>query len=96
VTDEMTAAAEVRPDPGLCVSIGAYRSLRDIRLADFGVVDIAYFSSSDARLDIFHLGLTISREISLPITPEDRRKCTATQLLGDIIRRQGYERDPLS
>jgi RES domain-containing protein len=90
-TDEMTAAAEVRPHPGHRVSIGAFRSLRDIRLADFGVIDIAVFSSSDARLDIFHLGLTISREISLPITPEDRHKYTVTQLLADIIRRQGYD-----
>jgi len=56
---KMTAAAEVRPHPGHRVSIGAFRSLRDIRLADFGVIDIAVFSSSDARLDIFHLGLTI-------------------------------------
>lgn len=45
----------------------------------------------DERLAIFHLGLTISREISLPITPEDRHKYTVTQLLADIIRRQGYD-----
>jgi RES domain-containing protein len=90
-TDEATAAAEVRPHPGHRVSIGAFRSVRDIRLADFGAIDIADFASSDARLDIFHLGFTISREISLPVTPEDRHKYTVTQLLADIIRRQGYE-----
>ncbi len=90
-TDEVTAVAEVRPHPGHRVSIGTFRSLRDIRIADFGAIDIADFSSSDARLDIFHFGLTISREISLPITPEDRHKYTVTQLLADIIRRQGYE-----
>lgn len=90
-TDEATAAAEVRPHPGHRVSIGAFHSSRDIRLADFGAIDIADFASSDARLDIFHLGLTIGREISLPITPEDRHKYTVTQLLADIIRRQGYD-----
>lgn len=90
-TDEMTAAAEVRPHPGHHISIGAFRSLQEIRLADFGEIDIADFSSSDARLDFFHLGLTISREISLPITPEDRYKYTVTQVLADAIRRQGYE-----
>jgi hypothetical protein len=42
-------------------------------------------------LMFFHLGMTISREISLPITPEDRHKYTVTQLLADIIRRQGYD-----
>jgi hypothetical protein len=48
-------------------------------------------SSSDARLDVFHLGHTISREISLPITPEDRHKYSVTQLLADSIRREGYD-----
>jgi hypothetical protein len=90
-TDEATAASEIRPHPGHHISIGAYRAVRDIRLADFGKIDIAKFSSSDERLDIFHLGLTISREISLPITPEDRHKYTVTQLLADIIRRQRYD-----
>ena len=90
-TDEATAAAEIRPHPGHRLSIGAFRSVREIRLADFGKIDIAKFSSSDERLAIFHLGLTISREISLPITPEHRHKYTVTQLLADIIRRQGYD-----
>jgi RES domain-containing protein len=89
-TDETTAAAEVRPHPGHRVSIGAFRCLQDIRIADFGAIDIADFSSSDAHLDIFHLGHTIGREISLPITPEDRHKYSATQLLADL-RRQGYD-----
>ena len=93
-TDETTAAAEVRPHPGHRVSIGAFRCLRDIRLADFGGIDIANFSSSDARLEIFHLGHTISREISLPITPEDRHKYSVTQLLADIIRLHSLSRMP--
>ena len=42
-------------------------------------------------LEIFHLGYTISREISLPITPEDRHKYSVTQLLADLIRRQAYD-----
>jgi hypothetical protein len=37
-TDETTAAAEVRPHPGHLVSIAAFRCLRDVRVADFGVV----------------------------------------------------------
>jgi hypothetical protein len=90
-TDETTAAAEVRPHPGHHVSIAAFRSLKEIRLADFGAIDIADFSASDARLAIFHLGHTISREISLPITPEDRHKFSVTQLVADLIRRQGYD-----
>lgn len=90
-TDEMTVAAEVRPHRGHRVSIAAFRCLKEIRVADFGAIDIADFSGSDARLEIFHLGHTISREISLPITPEDRHKYSVTQLLADLIRRQGYD-----
>jgi len=90
-TDEATATAEVRPHPGHRVSIAAFRSLKEIRLADFGSIDIADFSTSDETLDIFHLGYTISREIGLPIAPEDRHKYTVTQLVADLIRRQGYD-----
>jgi RES domain-containing protein len=90
-TDEATAAVEVRPHLGHRVSIASFRSLKTIRLADFGAIDIADFSSSDALLEIFHLGYSISREISLPITPEDRHKYSVTQLLADLIRRQAYD-----
>jgi hypothetical protein len=90
-TDEATATAEVRPHPGHRVSIAAFRNLKEIRLADFGSIDIADFSTSDETLSIFHLGYTISREIGLPITPEDQHKYTVTQLVADLIRRQGYD-----
>ena len=90
-TDELTAAAEIRPHPGHRVSIASFRSLKEVRLADFGSIDIANFSRSDEMLDVFHLGYTISREISLPFTPEDRHKYSVTQLLADLIRQQGYD-----
>lgn len=90
-TDEATAAAEVRPHPGHRVSLASFRSLKELRLADFSAIDIADFSRSDAALEIFHLGHTISREISLPITPEERHKYSVTQLLADIVRQHGYE-----
>ena len=90
-TDEATATAEVRPHPGHSVSIASFRCLQEIRLADFGSIDIADFSGSDVTLSIFHLGYTIGREIGIPITPEDRHKYTVTQLVADLIRRQGYD-----
>jgi RES domain-containing protein len=90
-TDEATATAEVRPHPGHYVSIASFRCVRELRLADFGAIDIVDFSSSEEALELFHLGYTISREIGLPITPEYRQKYTATQLIADLIRRQGYD-----
>lgn len=65
--------------------------MKEIRLADFGAIDIADFSASDATLALFHLGHRIRREISLPITPEDRHKYCVTQLLADLVRRQGFD-----
>jgi hypothetical protein len=73
-SDSATAAAEVRHHAGHQVSLVSFRSLKEIRVADFSALDITDFSASDARLEIFHLGLTISREISLPVVPEDRHK----------------------
>jgi hypothetical protein len=90
-TNEETSVSEVRPHPGHRVSVGAFRCLQDIQIADFGNIDVTSFSASDAQLAIFHLGHTISREISLPITPEERHKYSVTQLLADILRRQGYD-----
>jgi hypothetical protein len=90
-TDKLTAAAEVRPHPGHKLSIVGFTSKKDIRVADFGAIDIGDFSSSDARLDLYHLGLTIGHDIGMPITPEDRHRYSLTQLLADILRQQGYE-----
>jgi RES domain-containing protein len=65
-TDETTAAAEVRPHPGHRVSIAAFRSLKEIRLADFGAIDVADFSASDATLALFHLGHATIGTCSIP------------------------------
>lgn len=90
-TDQLTAAAEVRPHPGHKLSIVGFTSKKDIRVADFGAIEIGDFSSSDERLDVYHLGLTIGRKIGIPITPEDRQRYSLTQLLADILRQHGYE-----
>ncbi len=39
-TDEKTAAAEIRPHPGHHLSIAAFRSTKDLRVIDFGAIDI--------------------------------------------------------
>jgi hypothetical protein len=90
-TDKLTAAAEVRPHPGHLLSIVGFTSKKDIRVADFGAIDIVDFSSSDESLHVYHLGLTIGHEIGMPIPPEDRQRYSLTQLLADILRQQGYE-----
>ncbi|MBZ5636362.1 MAG: RES family NAD+ phosphorylase [Acidobacteriia bacterium] len=90
-TDEKTAAAELRPHPGHYLSVAAFRSTKNLRVIDFGAIDIGSFSSSDVRLDMFYLGHTISREIGLPIIPEERHRYSITQLLADIVRRRGFD-----
>jgi hypothetical protein len=90
-TDESTAAAEVRPHPGQTISIGAFRALGDVRIADFGALEISDFASSNSRLDLFHLAYSIDRALSLPVTPRELQRYTVTQFVGDIMRRRRYD-----
>jgi hypothetical protein len=90
-TDEITAAAEVRPHPGHHVSLGAFITYDELRVAYFGDLNIGEFSNSDVDLELFHLGISLDRELSTPITPEERHRFTTTQLVADLIRSQGYD-----
>ena len=90
-TDAKTASAEVRPHPGHVISIGAFCAKQDLRIADFGAIDIGDFAGSDARLDLFHLSYSIDRALGLPVTPEEHSRYTATQLVADIMRHRGYD-----
>jgi RES domain-containing protein len=90
-TDEMTALAEVRPHPGHRVSVGVFETCADLRVADFGDLKITDFSSSDVRLDLFHLGISLDRALSMPVTPEERHQFTVIQLVAELIQRQGYD-----
>lgn len=85
-----TALAEIRPHPSHFVSVGGFRARKDLRVARFDLA-IGPFSSSDARLDLFALIYHIDTLLSAPVIPEERHRYSITQLLSDILIRNGFE-----
>lgn len=91
LADEVdTAVAEIRPHPGHLISVGGFRALRNLRVADFGS-PISPFATSDARLDEYAIIYNIDKLLSSPVTPEDRHKYAFTQLLADELIRRGFD-----
>jgi len=85
-----TAAAEVRPHPGHLVSVVPFTAVRRLQLINFSC-DIARFCSSETDLNLFHLLHSIDRQLKTPVVPEARQRYSVTQLVADVIRRQGYD-----
>ncbi len=85
-----TALAEIRPHPSHFISVGGFRPRKELRVARFDVA-IGPFSSSDARLDIFALIHNIDSLLGAPIIPEERHRYSITQLLSDVLIRNGFE-----
>ena len=91
LADEIeTAIAEIRPHPGHLISVGGFRALRDLRIANFDV-PISRFSMSDARLDTFSIIYHVDILLGSPVTPDERHKYALTQLLADTLIRQGFD-----
>jgi len=85
-----TALAEIRPHPGHYVSIGGFETLADRRMADFDP-DIAAFSASDDRLDLFEIIQSLDRLMSAPVTPDDKAGYLLTQLLAEVLISRGFD-----
>lgn len=85
-----TALAEIRPHPGHYVSIGAFETTRDLRLADFDP-DIALFSQNELRLEQYDIIQALDRLMSTPVTPEDKAGYLLTQLLAQVLKAKGFD-----
>lgn len=90
-SNQETALSEVRPHPGHVVSVGEFRSSRNLVVADFSQVSIRDFASSDERLIDYWLLLSIDRLFSVPIPPEERQSYVLSQLFSDVIRQLGFD-----
>ncbi len=90
-TNRDTAISEIRPHPGQKVSIGTFKSKREMKIVDFNLISIADYACTDNRLDDYLLINSINQLFSMPITPEERTKYSFTQFLADIIRKQGFD-----
>lgn len=89
-SDIKTALAEIRPHPAHLLSIGGFRAVKQLRVANFDL-PIAPFSSSNERLAKFARIYHIDTLLSSPIVPEERHQYAATQLLADALVRRGFD-----
>jgi hypothetical protein len=89
-SDPETACAEIRPHPSHHLSVGRFRSVRDLRLADLEA-DIADFASSDTELDLYAFVYAADSAMSLPVRPEDEGRYSITQLIADVLRQLGFD-----
>jgi hypothetical protein len=89
-TDLATAACEVRPHPTHRLSVGAYESLLDLRIANF-TVSIDGFANSDTELDTFHFVHSTDRAMAMPVLPGDATRYMITQLIADVLRQLRYD-----
>jgi hypothetical protein len=85
-----TALAEIRPHPGHHVSIGAFETLTDLRMADFDP-DITQFATNDERLAVYEIIQAFDRLMSAPVTPDDKAGYRLTQLLAEILTVRGFD-----
>lgn len=89
-SDIPTACAEIRPHPSHQLSVGQYRSLRPLKLADLEA-DIADFAVSDAELDLYAFVYAADQSMSLPALPGEAAGYSITQLIADVLRRRGFD-----
>lgn len=88
-SDAHTAVAELRPHPGHLISTAKFKARRDINVANFANHDIRNFLS-DSRLERLRTILSVADVLSVPVQPEHRYLYSATQLLADAIRSEGF------
>lgn len=90
-TDPETAVAEVRPHPGHLVSIGQFTLKRDIWVADLRELDRTQFIDSDEMIEMFLFLHNVSKQLSMPVTPEEKNKYLLTQFFADIVRQSDFD-----
>lgn len=89
-SDVTTAACEVRPHPSHRLSVGAYESVKNLRIANL-TVEISAFLRSDTDLDAFHFLHSADQAMTMPVPPDAAARYMATQLIADVLRQAGYD-----
>ena len=85
-----TALAEIRPHPGHYVSIGAFETVANFRMADFDP-DLAIFAANDVRLELYAVIQALDGLMSTPVTPDDKTGYLTTQLLAQVLQARGFD-----
>lgn len=90
-SEPKTAVAEIRPHPGHFVSLGQFRCVKGIEVADVTSLNIEEYCASDAELDVFLFLRTLDGVFSRPLPPEMRDQYVLTQLIADVLWRLGFD-----
>jgi hypothetical protein len=88
--DKETAICEIRPDPSDQVSSGSFKAKRRLRIANFDC-DIASFSSSDERLELFAYIFHLNRLMSTPVIRDEKHRYSVTQILSEVLISNGFD-----
>lgn len=89
-SDASTAVSELRPHPGHLVSTSKFRSVRDLKIANFASFDVRDFLS-DSKLEQLRDILSIADILNVPVQPEHRYLYSLTQLFSDALRLEGFD-----
>jgi hypothetical protein len=90
-SDKGTAIGEVRPHPGHYVSLGKFKGVQNLVLADLRFIDLSKFYHDKNALETFKLLRDLGDELSLAILPEEKENYLITQFISEIIRRLGLD-----
>jgi len=85
------AVAEIKPSPGEYVSVGEFKTTKDLLIADFTNIDFIDFASCDKLLALFELKNSINNLFSTPIPKSKQHRYLLTQAIADRIRVLGFE-----
>jgi hypothetical protein len=85
------ALGEVRPHPEQYVSIGCFKSLKQLKIADLRFLNLFEYFDDDEKLKKFLFLRDISNDLSTPVLPEDQEHYLITQFISDLIRDLGYD-----
>lgn len=89
-TDIETALTEVRPDPGHKVSIGCFKSIKKLKIADLDQAFIR-LSKNEKGLEKYVFINHIDQLLSRPVTMDERYRYLITQFFSDAFRKLGFD-----
>ena len=97
-TDEKTAMSEVRPWLGSDISVGQFKTVRELKLIDCSVHASKrrgyriYFEEPDDQKKVAAVWADIDRAFAQPVTPNDKSSdYVPTQIIAELFKTNGFD-----
>lgn len=90
-SDEDTAVAEVRPHPGVFVSLGSFVISKTLSIADLSRHSLADLFRTNEDLEKLETIVAIENAIATPAPPTHQQLYSLTQFLSDVLRKLGFD-----